>query len=698
MRAKSFLIALVAMMLPMVVSAEAVDIDGINYEINKVSQEACAIGYSRTVNFSGEIVIPSIVTYQGVMYKVTSIGEKAFHTTKITSIHIPPTVSTIGFKAFFGSEGIESVHITDMKAWCSINFIEYVDDYSSNPLCYGGHLYLNGEEVRDLVIPNGIKSIKMAFAGCSGLTSVTIPDGVTSIEKYAFYLCRDLTSVTIPNSVTSIGNYAFESCRGLTSVTIPNSVTSIGGYAFSGCSGLTSFTIGNSVKSIGERAIQGCKSLTSINIPNSVTSIGDGAFQACRGLTSVTIPASVTSIGKGIFTYCRDLNSINVEEGNRKYDSRDNCNGVIRTESNTLIAGCKNTVIPSSVTSIGESTFYGFTGLTSITIPSSVTSIGEWAFSDCRGLTSVTIPASVTSIGTSAFFQCSSLISVTCMAKDVPSVNGSYKSLGFDITQATLYVFKSSAEKYKSTEPWSRFGKIIALEQSTYTLTYMVDGKVYKTLEYKKGENISPEEEPQKDGYIFSGWENLPEEMPDEDVTVYGSFSIGIYTLSYIVDGEAYKSYDVVFHSRIIREPEPTKEGYTFSGWSNIPSTMPSHDVTVTGTFVGNAPEKCAAPTVSLSDGEITFSCETEGVIYHYDIKCLDDKNGEGNNIKLTSTYRVGVYASKAGYEDSDVVSKLITFKRGDLNYDGEVDVADHVELTKIIMSDKTQSDVSGTE
>ena len=236
-------------------------------------------------------------------------------------------------------------------------------------------------------------------------------------------------------SVTSIGYGAFEDCTGLTSVTIPNSVTSIGDYAFSGCSGLTSVTIPNSVTSIGAGAFGGCSGLTSVTIPNSVTSILGLAFYDCRGLTSVTIGNSVASIGIDVFSLCSGLSSIKVESGNTTYDSRNDCNAIIETASNTLVAGCKNTVIPNSVTSIGYGAFGGCSGLTSVTIPNSVTSIGDgafigcsgltsvtisnsvkiigsYAFSGCSGLTSVTIPNSVTSIGDEAFFNCSGLTSV----------------------------------------------------------------------------------------------------------------------------------------------------------------------------------------------------------------------------------------------------------------------------------------------
>ena len=189
-------------------------------------------------------------------------------------------------------------------------------------------------------------------------------------------------------------------------------VTSIGYCAFLYCFGLTTVVIPNSVTSIGKESFNGCSGLTSVEIPSSVTSIGGMAFSNCIGLTSIEIPSSVASIGNSAFDGCSGLTSIVVESGNVVYDSRNNCNAIIEKASNTLIAGCKNTKIPSSVTSIDSFAFGGCDGLTSIEIPSSVTSIGDYAFGGCRGLTSVEIPSSVTSIGRYAFSDCRGLTSV----------------------------------------------------------------------------------------------------------------------------------------------------------------------------------------------------------------------------------------------------------------------------------------------
>ena len=229
-------------------------------------------------------------------------------------------------------------------------------------------------------------------------------------------------NLTIPESVTyggisypvtSINDWAFFGCSGLTSVTIPNSVTSIGGKAFYGTAwynnqpdglvyaGLlaykykgtmpsgTNIVLKEGTKGIADSVFEDCFGLTSVTIPNSVTSIGEDAFRGCSGLTSVTIPKSVTEIGDGAFRCCSGLASIKVESGNSVYDSRENCNAIIETATNTLITGCKNTIISNSVTSIGEWAFGKCSGLTSVTIPNSVTSIGEGAFGKCSGLTKI---------------------------------------------------------------------------------------------------------------------------------------------------------------------------------------------------------------------------------------------------------------------------------------------------------------------
>ena len=396
-----------------------------------------------------EVIIPDYVTSIG--------GYACSGCSGLASITIPNSVTSIGNFAFLGCSGLTIYCEATSKLsgwnsdWNNSN-CPVVWDCNNNDEDSDGYAYIveNGIRYRikdntatvyrqpDIIQGNIVILEKIiyndstynvtsigsgAFYDCSGLTSMTIPDSVTSIDEYAFS-GSGLTSITIPESVTSIGSSTFEDCSGLTSITIPDSVTSIDEYAFSG-SGLTSITIPESVTSIGSSAFRYCSGLTSMTIPfvgaikNSSTNchfgyifgasnyldnskcvptglktviitdgslIGDYAFYGCSGLTNITIPDSVTSIDNYVFRGCTGLMSITVNPENTVYHSEGNC--LIETESKILVLGCKSSVIPSdgSVTEIGSNAFEDCSGLTSITIPDSVTAIGQYAFDGCSGV------------------------------------------------------------------------------------------------------------------------------------------------------------------------------------------------------------------------------------------------------------------------------------------------------------------------
>ena len=419
---------------------------------------------------------------------------------------------------FTGLTSIDSYAFGDCSGLTSITIPESVT-------FIGNSAFVDCYSLTSINIPESVTSIGIAaFFQCLALTSITIPESVTSIGDAAFFRCTNLTSIHIPESVTSIGDEAFYLCTNLTSINIPESVTSIGDRAFAQCYSLTSITVAannpiydsrndcnaiihtsshtliagchntvipENVTSIGEGAFSDCTNLTSIHIPESVTSIGEYAFYYCSSLTSITIPESVTSIEDFAFGGCYGLTSITVAANNPVYDSRNDCNAIIETSSNTLIAGCQNTVIPESVTFIGNSAFNHCSSLTSIHIPESVTSIGDYAFygcsltsinipesvtyigyrtfRECTSLTSINIPESVTSIGETAFDHCSSLTSVTSYIQNPFSIESDvFEGIN---SACILYVPAGTKALYEEATGWhEHFAEIVEMEDEEETM------------------------------------------------------------------------------------------------------------------------------------------------------------------------------------------------------------------------------------
>lgn len=437
---------------------------------------------------------------------VTTIGGYAFYDCRsLSSITIPEGVTTIGGRAFDGCRSLTDVSITDLDAWCRIDFA----DYSATPMYYPSiigasarNIYLNGEKIVSVAVPEGITEVKAyTFYGFKDLIQVTIPEGVTTIGKdafgdcssltrvtfagksqlttigdSAFYCCYSLTDITIPESVTNINERAFYCCKSLTdvyitdleawcrisftdsqaiptlyaeniylngekivSVTVPAGITEVKAYTFCGFKNLIQVTIPEGVTAIGDYAFRSCSSLISITIPESVTAIGDWAFSGCSRLTGVTIPESVTAIGKSAFVDCRKLTSVTFAE-----------NSQLTTIGGDAFNECSNLTginLPEGVTTIGGGAFWSCSCLNSIEIPEGVTVIQPNVFRGASGIQRVALSKSLKGVLGNAFDGCTNLKEVFYAGSET-EWNALPIATGNDpLKNATIY-FNSTLDDY----------------------------------------------------------------------------------------------------------------------------------------------------------------------------------------------------------------------------------------------------------
>ncbi len=543
------------------------------------------INYSSVPWYNSRTNVKNIVVKNGV----TSIGGYAFYKcSSLESITIPNSITSIDSWAFYNCSSLKKVYITDLTAWCNIDF----KAGNANPLCNEGGLYLDDELITNLIIP----------------------DAVTSIGDYAFYTYSSLVSITISDSVTSIGNEAFWKCSSLVSATISDSVTSIGRAAFANC-----------------------YNLKNITIPNNLTSIGNNAFNDCSSITSITIPDSVTSIGGGAFS------------GTAYYEDESNWeNGVLYID-NCLIDVDNRTgyTIKENTRVIGDYAFADCNILSNVTIPDSVTSIGEAAFTNCSSLKKVYYRGStdewnlITISLYNTYLKNSTKVynAVWVNIKDEGGAdlykgvidstqfklsNGDYDKVGY-----TTYFFMDAelTKLYESDVVNEDITIYRAYSINQYTYKFVDEnGNVLKEATVDYGTRIEAPEAPDKEStaqytYTFAGWDGYTDGMVvTEDVTFKATYEGILNRCTYtFVDenGNILKQSTVGYGVPVIINPpkEPVyEEPYTFDCWSGFSNLM---IITEDVTFV--AEKKYMDYTITVdgiyTDGE---SIEGEDVTVTY--------------------------------------------------------------------------------
>ncbi len=527
-----------------------------NFSVNNIyyvfTSESTVMVVSSPEYYSGDVSIPSTVTYDNKTYSVTSIENYAFGgCVDLSSITIPESVTSIGEGAFHSCYNLSSITIPE-----GVTSIR-------------GYVFYDCKKLSSIIIPKSVTIIgSSAFEGCDNLSSVSIPEGVTSIGEGAFHLCDNLSSISIPKSVTFIGSSAFQGCSNLSSVSIPEGVTSIESSAFEGCLSLSSITIPEGVTSIGDAAFSMCSSITKIVIPKGVTSIGNYAFNCCFKLSSITIPESVTSIGESAFKNCTNLEYVSIY-------------GYVKSIGNYAFSGCSSLDRFSfgyTIESIGKEAFSDCTNLTSIIIPVITPPVcGEQALDDIDKLNCVlTVPS-----GYAGAYQQAEQWKEFARVEDVVEIMEIRRFILIYLVDDEVYHCDTLAYNESIVLPeeptkeghtfngWDGLPETMPAQEyltinasfsvNTYKVYYYVGEELVHTAEVAYGDTI-PEYiyEPSAEGEVLKGWEGETyETMPAHDVTYKANIINGINSV--LLDPSSLIIYDL--QGRKITNTEDLQNG-----------------------------------------------------------------------------------------------------------------------------------------
>ncbi len=557
-------ILLFAMLLIMVgANAYDFEIDGYRYTVITSSTAEFA---GVNPNYEGEVVIPEYVTYSGKQLSVNTIGEGAFQSYKSSFLRIPQHITLIKNSAFYNAQ-IDSLHFENSDNYISLqNTINrgpsmsysklgsvYIGrqinrtDYNSNA---DGPFY--NSYVKNVYIGKTCSFVQELFQNCTYLEKVIVKEGsyIESISSECFRNCYRLKYVNLKYGLSFISSLAFYQCTSLDSIYIPSSVTTISSNAFSEA---------KNIKKV-------------VSVSNAPVSIGETAFPGIVYLSSTLYVPIGTKSKYETTTGWNEFANI-VETDDKLYTLTYKVDGTV-FKNYKLEYGA--VIIPEPTPEKEGYTFSGWSEIPATMPAHDVTVTGSFTVNQYK-LTYVVDGQQYKSL------------TLNYGEKITPEANPEKEG----------YTFSGWSEIPK-TMPAHDVTVIGSFSVNKYKLTYIVDGQVYKATEVDYGKTIIPEPTPTKEGYTFSGWSEIPTTMPAHDVTVTGTFTVNKYQLTYIVDGEEYKTYEVEYGATITPEPEPTKEGYIFSGWNGLPETMPAHAVIVTGTFT-----KAKYILTYIVDGEV---------------------------------------------------------------------------------------------
>ena len=521
--------------------------------------------------------------------------------TSLPKIKILPKVESVGDSVFYACTSLRTV-IFDEN---TVNDTIYLGSNGESPMfssCPLDTVYIG----RRLLYSTESSAGYSPFYENATLRSVHYGNREVAIYPKEYMNCTNLQNVLIGSGINIIDDEAFQNCTSLPTILIPNTVDKpLGASSFKNCSALYKAVIGDSVASIGQSAFESCVSLVDVKVGARVSDIYASAFKKCSSLPQITIPQATNSIKDYVFDDCAKLKYFFLEDGPNAISLGKNA---VTASTNVIGSECplfydcaldsiylgrnlsyslkledgyspfyfnktlRAVVIGDQATSVHENEFYKCQQLKYVSVGNGVTAIGNWAFSGCISLDHFLFGEGLETIGKEAFSDCTAVTKIVG-SRPVPPVCGEQALVDINVFNCTLYVPTASVSAYQAAEQWKDFFFVEGAEK-TYTLQYVIDGEVYATYNLVEGAAIEQPVVPTRDGYTFSGWSEIPATMPAGDLTITGSFTLVTYALNFVVDGEVYTTTAMAAGSAIELPAAPAKEGYEFIGWTKADAVV----------------------------------------------------------------------------------------------------------------------------